>query len=113
MILVDLSLSTAHIASRDDSNEIPAGRKDEKQQALRIGTSQHVKPDLSLCVGFIRRYDKGLIEKNLLALKRADLVLSPDFVGVLLVPIESEIPGEVAPAHDISILPTYTYVKSA
>ena len=64
-----------------------------------------------MCVSFIRRYDKGLIKKNLLAFERVDFVLPPNLVGVLLVPIKPEMPGEVGSAHDVSILWTYTRVK--
>ena len=55
-------------------------------------------------VRLVRRYDDRLIEENLFALEGADLVLAPNLIDVLLVPFESEVPGEIRLAHAISIL---------
>ena len=104
MALVDLSFRTAHVPSRDDSDQILAGGKNEKQQAFGIGAAKNIKSSLGVRVRFVRRSNYGLVEKNLFTLKWADLMLSPDFVGVLRVPLKSEISGEICFAHGVSIL---------
>ena len=62
-------------------------------------------------VRLVRCYDDRLIEENLFALERADLVLPPNLIDVFLVPFESEVLGEIRIAHTASILWTYTNVK--
>ena len=108
MTPIDLSLRAAHVASGDDSDHIFSGAKDEKEQAPCISAAKDIKSSLRVRVCLIRCDNQGLIEKNLLALKRADLMLSPNLLGVLLIPLEPEIFGESGFAHAISILWTYT-----
>ena len=100
MTSINLSLRAAHVASGDDSNQIYSDSKDQKEPALRISAAENAKSNLRVRVRFIRRGNQGLIEKNLLTFKRADLVFSPDFIGVLSVPLKPEILGEISSAHD-------------
>lgn len=86
--------------------------ENEEKKSLCVGATEHIKPGFCLRVRFVRCYDDRLIEENLFALKRANFVLAPDFLGVPLIPFESEVPGEICFAHIVSVLWIYTNVKT-
>ena len=88
MFRIDLPFLAAHVPGRNHPNQATADGKEYKQPPARIGPAQGVEARLLLRVFRVVGHHQRAIEKDLFTLRRQDLVLPPDLVGVVPVPVK-------------------------